>query len=94
MPERSLYADAEDVPDDPIHDIKQVWQTIDRHDKLRQKLSDAKIVFPFVSFLCPLDVMERKVWDIQVVLYICVVQNFQFFFTLVWFMFYLDAHML
>ena len=58
---RSLYEDADDVPEiDPIHDIKRAWQTIERHDKLIEKLGNAKKMFPFVSFLCPLDVMERK----------------------------------
>ena len=59
---RSLYEDAIDaLKVDPLHDIKPVWQLVESHSALSEKLNNIKSMFPFVSFVCPRDIMKRKV---------------------------------
>jgi hypothetical protein len=59
---RSLYEDVTDTYEiDYLHDIKPLWQSIERPNCLLERLSKARARFPFISFACPLDIMKRKV---------------------------------
>ena len=59
---RSLYEDVTDTYEiDHLHDIKPLWQSIERPNSLMERLSKARTRFPFISFACPLDIMKRKV---------------------------------
>jgi len=61
---RSIYLDASDAPlIDPVHDIArfQASLAIGRRKSLTERLANAKERFPCLSFVRPLDVMQRKV---------------------------------
>jgi hypothetical protein len=61
---RSIYLDAGEAPVlDPIHDITrfQASLAIGRHRSLTERIANAKDRFPCVSFVRPLDVMQRQV---------------------------------